>query len=277
MQIIEALNSAASQFDSDSARLDAELLLCEVLSCNRTYLFTWPDKALADESLSLFESLVERRAKGEPIAHILGFRQFWTLDLAVTPDTLIPRPDTELLVELALDLMPKSPKTVLDLGTGTGAIGLSIASERSDWHVFLLDRFIGAAQLAERNRQAHNITNASILCGSWADAIAAESVDMIVSNPPYIDQNDPHLAEGDVRFEPHTALVADNNGLADIETITEQAKTRLKAGGVLLFEHGFEQAEAVQAILRNNGFERVTSHKDLAGQPRATLGFKEGV
>lgn len=274
MQIIEALNSAASQFDSDSARLDAELLLCDVLSCNRTYLFTWPDKTLSDEYLAAFDALVARRVKGEPIAHILGFRQFWTLDLAVTPDTLIPRPDTELLVELALDLLPESPKTVLDLGTGTGAIGLSIASERVDWQVFLLDRFIGAAKLAERNRQAHKINNASILCASWADTIAVESVDMIVSNPPYIDQNDPHLAQGDVRFEPHTALVADNNGLADIETITEQAKSCLKVGGVLLFEHGFEQAETVQAILRSNGFERVVSHKDLAGQPRATLGFK---
>lgn len=274
MQILEALNRAASQFDSDSARLDAELLLCEVLSCNRTYLFTWPDKTLSDESLAAFNALVARRAEGEPIAHILGFRQFWTLDLAVTPDTLIPRPDTELLVELALDLLPQSPKTVVDLGTGTGAIGLSLASERPQWQVFLLDRFLNAAKLAERNRQSHRIDNARVLCGSWAGALADASLDLIVSNPPYIDKQDPHLNEGDVRFEPHTALVADNHGLADIATITEQAKTRLKVGGVLLFEHGFEQAESVQAILRNNGFERVESHKDLAGQPRATLGFK---
>jgi release factor glutamine methyltransferase len=272
MTLNELLLQAAASFDSDSARLDAELLLSEVLGCQRSYFYTWPDKVLDTESIARFQCLVERRRCGEPVAHILGRRDFWTLELDVTADTLIPRPDTELLVETALDTLPEGEQTIVDLGTGSGAIALALASERPCWQVYALDRYAGAAALAQRNRRKHGLENVQIVQGDWADSLASGCFDLVVSNPPYIEEQDAHLMQGDVRFEPLTALVAAQQGLADIERITQQAASLLRAGGYLMLEHGFQQGDAVLAILQAAGFVGLQTHQDLAGLDRISLG-----
>jgi release factor glutamine methyltransferase len=272
MTLNELLLQAAASFDSDSARLDAELLLSEVLDCQRSYFYTWPDKVLDGESVARFECLAERRRRGEPVAHILGRRDFWTLELDVTADTLIPRPDTELLVETALERLPKGEQTIVDLGTGSGAIALALASERPQWQVYALDRYAGAVSLAQRNRRKHQLDRVHIVQGDWADSLASGCFDLVISNPPYIEEHDAHLSDGDVRFEPLTALVAPQQGLADIERITQQAASLLKAGGYLMLEHGFQQGGAVRAILQAAGFVALQTHQDLAGLDRISLG-----
>lgn len=268
------LRAADLQSLSDSARLDVELLLARVLEKDRSYLFTWPEKTLSSEQLAEFEVLFSRRLNGEPIAHILGEREFWSLPLSVNASTLIPRPDTELLVELALDLLPQTPASIVDLGTGTGAIALALASENSLWHILALDQSPAACDLAESNRSRLGFDKVQVRQSDWFSALkqGVECFDLIVSNPPYIDKNDHHLSEGDVRFEPLSALVADESGLADIKHITACAAHFLNDGGWLLFEHGYQQAESVRQILTSNGFESVRSEKDLNGNDRATLG-----
>lgn len=254
---------------SDSPELDVELLLCHVLQRSRAFLFTRADYQLSDSECARFTTLLERRKLGEPVAHLIGTRGFWTLDLEVNPSTLIPRPDTETLVEKALQLVPATPARVLDLGTGTGAIALSLAQERPAWQVVAVDCVPDAAELAERNRCRLNIRNAEVLLGSWFEPVNGR-FEMIVSNPPYIDPEDPHLLQGDVRFEPLSALIADDQGLADIRIIASQARNYLQSGGVLLFEHGYDQAQAVQAILRSLGYDRIDSAQDLGGNDRIT-------
>ncbi|CAG21211.1 peptide chain release factor N(5)-glutamine methyltransferase [Photobacterium profundum] len=262
---------------SDSPHLDAAVLLCHVLDKPRSYLLTWPEKAPSDEQFTLFEALLARRITGEPVAYILGEREFWSLPLKVSPFTLIPRPDTERLVELALEKIPTQACTVLDLGTGTGAIALAIASERNDAQVTGIDLRPEAAELAAENGQRLNIQNVRFLAGSWYTPLASDELfSVIVSNPPYIDAADPHLVLGDVRFEPKTALVADDNGLADIQIISEQGRQHLQTGGWLLMEHGFEQGEAVRHILQELGYHLVSTAQDYAGLDRVTLGCWQG-
>jgi release factor glutamine methyltransferase len=260
---------------SDTSRLDAEILLAEVLRCERSYFFTWPEKTVSEADRQAFEGMVQRRCQGEPIAYIVGYRDFWSLRLQVAPDTLIPRPDTETLVEQALLRLPLQAFCGADLGTGTGAIALALASERVDSYWLALDKQWPAAGLAQRNRIANAIPNVAVLCADWANCIAADSLDVLVSNPPYIDADDPHLEQGDVRFEPRSALVAGQQGLADIAKIVSQAVVCLKPSGLLMFEHGWQQAEQVQEILRAAGFGGIETLLDLAGQPRVTLGYKE--
>lgn len=265
----------ALQTVSDSARLDTEILLAQVLQKDRSYLFTWPEKHLSSEQLAHFEKLFVRREKGEPIAHILGQREFWSLPLQVNASTLIPRPDTELLIEIALDLLPQGAAEIADLGTGTGAIALALASENKRWNIRALDFSGEACDLAESNRQALGFNNVSVQQSNWFSAFTENDVErfnLIVSNPPYIDKNDHHLGEGDVRFEPLSALVAEDNGLADFIAISNAAGQFLKSGGYLLFEHGYQQAQQVQDILTAAGFVDVRSEQDLNGNDRATLG-----
>lgn len=272
MTIIASLLRAADLPDSPTARLDAELLLAAALGKSRSFLHTWPERIVPSEAALKFAEYLQRRRGGEPVAYILGQQGFWKLDLEVAPHTLIPRPDTELLVEAALELLPATPARVLDLGTGSGAIALALASERPSWKVTAVDRVIEAVALAERNRQRLQLNNATVLSSHWFSALAGQRFQLIISNPPYIASADPHLAQGDVRFEPASALVAGPDGLDDLRLIVAQAPEHLEAGGWLMLEHGYDQAEAVRDLLHTRGFEEVNSRTDLGGHQRISLG-----
>lgn len=272
MVTIESLLDTADLPDSPTPRLDAELLLAAALGKPRSYLRTWPERELDDEQLTLFRANLVRRRQGEPVAYILGHQGFWSLDLEVAPHTLIPRPDTELLVETALELLPATPLTVLDLGTGTGAIALALASERPAWRVTGVDRIEDAVALAERNRQRLQLGNARFVHSHWFSALSGQRYGLILSNPPYIRADDQHLERGDVRFEPSSALVAGNDGLDDIRAIIQAAPDHLLSGGWLLLEHGFDQAVDVRRLLAEGGFVEVESRRDLGGHERISLG-----
>ncbi|WP_041523663.1 peptide chain release factor N(5)-glutamine methyltransferase [Gilvimarinus agarilyticus] len=273
MTVQEALRWAQAQLvASDSARLDAEVLLAFSLQKTRVYLYTWPEAELRAGAQTQFEGLIQARANGEPIAYLTGTQEFWSLPLMTNCHTLIPRADTELLVEQALEHATANTQRVLDLGTGTGAIALALAHERPAWQVTGVDRVAEAVALAIRNAEALNMGNTHFLQSDWFAALGDEVFDLIVSNPPYIDAADGHLSEGDVRFEPRSALVADNAGLADIERITKTASEHLTPGGFLLFEHGWQQGAAVRECLSATGFSAVATHQDLAGRDRVTLG-----
>lgn len=272
MSTIESLLNTAELPDSPTPRLDAELLLAAALGKPRSYLRTWPERELDADQLGLFRSHLQRRRQGEPVAYILGHQGFWSLDLEVAPHTLIPRPDTELLVESALALLPATPLAALDLGTGTGAIALALASERPGWQVTGVDRVEDAVALAERNRQRLQLDNVRFLHSHWFSALAGQRFGLILSNPPYIRADDRHLGQGDVRFEPSSALVAGADGLDDIRAIIQAAPQYLLAGGWLLLEHGFDQAEAVRELLATAGFSEVHSRRDLGGHERISLG-----
>lgn len=274
---IEALLARAKQqlieSGSDSPSLDAALLLCHVLQQPRSYLLTWPDKELDEPIVNAFDALLTRRSMGEPIAYIIGEREFWSLPLKVSPTTLIPRPDTERLVELALEKALINQAPILDLGTGTGAIVLALASELPNHQLVGVDLRSEAVELAQTNRQRLAIDNVTFLQGSWFQPINdGMKFAVIVSNPPYIDEHDPHLVEGDVRFEPRSALVAADNGLADIKSITATARDYLIEDGWLLFEHGYQQGADVRAIFQQFGYQHILTEVDYAGNDRVTLG-----
>lgn len=272
MARVDALLAAADLPDSPSARLDAELLLAHVLGKPRSYLRTWPEHEPSAEQVTAFQALLARRRQGEPVAYLLGRQGFWSLQLIVAPHTLIPRPDTELLVETALQLLPPTPLAALDLGTGTGAIALALASERPAWRLTGVDRIDEAVALAERNRAALQLDNASFLPSHWFRALGGQHFALIVSNPPYIRSDDQHLSQGDVRFEPASALVAGRDGLTDLREIIAQAPDHLEHGGWLLLEHGYDQAAAVRELLLARGFAQVESRRDLGGHERISLG-----
>lgn len=272
MVTIESLLSNVELPDSPTPRLDAELLLAQALGKSRGYLHTWPEREPEAPRLERFQAALARRRAGEPVAYILGRQGFWSLDLDVASHTLIPRPDTELLVETALALLPATPLQVLDLGTGTGAIALALACERPAWQVTGVDRVPEAVALAQGNGTRLQLANARFAESCWFSALAGQRFQLIVSNPPYIAAADPHLSQGDVRFEPSSALVAGVDGLDDIRVIIEQAPAHLLAGGWLLLEHGFDQAEAVRELLAQRGFAAVDSRRDLGGHQRISLG-----
>lgn len=272
MRIDEALaRSERLKAVSDTARLDTELLLCHLLNKPRSYLFTRPEALLDEDLVKRFEALMARRETGEPVAHLIGTRDFWTLTLEVSPSTLIPRPDTETLVETVLQRFTQTGLRVVDLGTGTGAIALALASEHPDWQLVAVDRMSDAVALAQRNRDRLQLNNVEVLEGSWCEPLQGR-YDLIVSNPPYIEPGDPHLQQGDLRFEPHSALVADDQGLSDIRLIADQARAYLVEGGWLIFEHGYNQADQVQALLSERGYSQLFTQRDLGDQPRVTGG-----
>ena len=258
-----------------SARLDAELLLARVLGLSRASLFAWPDRPVDRESEARYRELIARRAQGEPIAYLLGTQEFWSLELIVTPATLIPRPETELLVEAALERLPgASEGWVVDVGTGSGAIALAIARERPFLRLLGVDISRDALQVAVRNRASHQLGNAFFCEGRWLNMVMSNSIDMVVSNPPYVAASDPHLTQGDVRFEPRSALISGTDGLDDIRQLITDGQRALVNGGWLILEHGWDQGPQVQAILRQHGFRHVALLKDLAGHDRVSLGQK---
>ncbi|USE35149.1 peptide chain release factor N(5)-glutamine methyltransferase [Endozoicomonas sp. SCSIO W0465] len=269
---------------SPTPRLDAELLLAHVLDKPRSYFFTWPEALLTSEQMDQFVKLIAQRKAGHPIAYLTGQREFWNLQLKVTEATLIPRPDTELLVELALALplnlgstnnQNTGPKTkVADLGTGTGAIALALAKERPVWQVTAIDKSPDALVVAAQNAVINGIRNTVFIEGSWCSPLTKCLMDMIVSNPPYIRSNDPHLKEGDLRYEPLSALASGIDGLDDIRDIAGQSIQCLKPGGWILLEHGYDQSHPVRTILSRAGFTQIRTETDLAGHDRVTLARK---
>ncbi|SIN97610.1 peptide chain release factor N(5)-glutamine methyltransferase [Salinivibrio sp. ES.052] len=255
-----------------SAAIDVRALLCHVLGQPSSYLYTWPERKLTAAQLAQFRQLFARRLQGEPVAYILGYRDFWTLRLSVSTATLIPRPETELLVEQALMALPATPCRVLDLGTGTGAVALAIASERPDVTVVGVDLMPEAVSLASRNAHDNHIQNAHFIQSDWFSALSdMNPFDVIVSNPPYIDGADPHLQQGDVRFEPASALVAEENGLAALRYIGQTAPNYLVEGGWLMVEHGYNQGEAVRTAWKDAGWQGANTQQDYAGLDRITL------
>ena len=273
MATIDSLLRAAQLPDSPSAKLDAEWLLAAVLGRSPSYLRTWPEREVLPEDEARFVAHLERRRLGEPVAYILGRQGFWSLELEVAPHTLIPRPDTELLVETAMKVLPAGgAASVLDLGTGTGAIALALASERPAWQVSGVDRVTEAVALAARNAQRLGIGNAAFLESHWFSSLRGQRFELIVSNPPYIPASDPHLSQGDVRFEPSSALVSGVDGLDDIRLIIAQAPDYLSSSGWLVLEHGYDQASAVRSLLSAGGFVDVASCRDFGGHERVSLG-----
>jgi len=301
---------AALNLDASAARIEVQCLLQAVLQVNRAYLLTHPERILNDDEMARYHALFQRRINGEPIAYLLGEREFYGLNLKVTPATLIPRPDTELLVELALQRIPQplhaphltrggreaanydmgSPAQVLhappltrggwegfgfrvlDMGTGSGAIALSIAHARPDIEVVAVDASEAALGVARENAQRLNIPNVRLLHSDWFVALAGERFDLIVSNPPYIAADDEHLSQGDVRFEPLSALASGRDGLDDIRRILKDAGDHLNPGGWLMFEHGYDQAERVRRLMLQAGFLEIASVNDLSGIERVTVG-----
>ncbi len=260
--------SDSPRFD---ARFDSQLIICHVLNITSAQLLAWPDKTLPAKAWQTYQQYIQRRLTGEPVAYIIGEQGFWNLLLKTNPSTLIPRPETEQLVEAVLALPLPTITQCLDLGTGTGAIGLALASERPQWSIMGIDKNVAAVNLAQHNAHTHQMTNFACQVSDWLHHVAGQW-HCIVSNPPYIAENDPHLQQGDVAFEPHSALVAGQVGLQDIMTISLQATQHLHESGWLVFEHGYNQGAKVRAILAKHRFVHIQTQTDWNGHERITMG-----
>lgn len=268
IRIADALEQAKSHCDA----FDAQLLLAYTLGVDRSYLFTWPERSITSEQADAYAALLTRRANGEPVAYLTGVQAFWSLEFQVNQHTLIPRAETELLVETALAYVNQPDAQVLDLGTGSGAIAIALAHEKPQWQVTAIDKSPEALVVAKENARLNDCTQITFIENDWLSGLTLAPFDCIIANPPYIADNDPHLA-ADVRaFEPRSALIAADNGLADLETIIQQSKAFLKPGGFLLLEHGFQQASSVQLLLEKQGYQAIESKEDLAGHARMSAG-----
>ena len=268
----QKLISKTLVLEPSEARLEAQLLLQTSLDVNHSWLISHENDAMGGKQEAAFEALIKRRLNGEPIAYILGKREFYGLEFIVTPDTLIPRPDTETLVEAALAKIPTDQTcSVLDLGTGTGAIAIAIASQRPQAQITAVDASPAALAVAQTNAQNLHVNNVQFVLSDWFGALQGQTFDVIVSNPPYIAEDDSHLAQGDLRFEPASALAAGKDGLDCIRAITSQAKQYLKPQGWLMLEHGYNQAEKVLPLMENAGFKSISSILDLSGIYRVTV------
>ena len=267
---------------SDTPRIDAEVLMQHAIEQPMAWLIAYGDSIASSKHIEDFFSMIAERQTGKPIAYITGSREFWTLNLRVNEHVLIPRPDTETLVENALSVLDKNDElSILDLGTGSGAIALSIAKERPNSSVLALDAHQAALDVAQDNAKRHALSNVKFLLSDWYSALNNKSselsieephFDLIASNPPYIDATDEHLQQGDLRFEPNTALVANNDGLSDIEHIIRNAKKFLKRDAYLIIEHGYNQQAAVAQLFEHNGFQNIVCHQDINHLPRCTIG-----
>lgn len=275
MYIRQALQLARQSLaeSSPTADLDAQVLLCHVLQCNSAHLIAWPEKELDTAQQRHFLQLIKKRSQGHPVSHLTGQREFWSLDFLVDDSTLIPRPETETLIEYVLEkFSSQTSLKLLDMGTGTGAIAIVLATENPGWQVHACDISPQAVKLAERNRDKHQLANLQILQSDWFSNIDDTDYDIIISNPPYIPEGDPHLKQGDVRFEPASALVSGNDGMYDIEHLCSHAKQQLKDSGWLIVEHGYDQAKQVADCFTKNGYSEITQRQDLSGHTRMTAG-----
>ena len=278
MNIQQALQQADSSLSevSPTATLDAQVLLSHVLQCNTAHIAAWPEKDLSKEQQTKYLNLIQQRSQGIPVAYLTQQREFWSLIFAVNDSTLIPRPDTETLVEYILsNFNDKDDLTLLDLGTGTGAIAISIASERPSWQIVASDFSEDALVLAKQNSETHQTSRITFIQSDWFTEISRSNFDIIVCNPPYIAADDPHLQQGDVRFEPESALISGEAGMDDIEHLCLHAKDHLKDGGSFIVEHGYNQQHLVAECFAKNNFIDIEQKQDLAGHVRMTAGKKK--
>lgn len=274
-QARRALNEIDQPTTREATQIDAQVLLCHVLRCNRAHLMTWPEKELAEKQSAQYLSLIAQRKQGQPVAHLTGEREFWSLNFLVDNSTLIPRPETETLIEFILEKFDdRKNLKLLDLGTGTGAIAITIAHEKPDWKVFASDNSEPALKLARQNSEQHQTGNVTLIHSDWFNNIHECDFDIIVSNPPYIASHDPHLQSGDLRFEPQSALTAGKTGMDDIEHLCAQAKNHLQKNGCLIIEHGYNQARIVDDCFKKNAYAQINQKKDLSGHIRMTTGNK---
>jgi release factor glutamine methyltransferase len=273
------LEAAAARLDprSPSARLDAEILLGHVLGKSRSFLRAWPETRLDTAQIDRCRELIEARRNGMPVAYLSGFREFWSSDYQITPAVLIPRPETELLIEMALAIIPREqPSTILELGTGSGIIAASLAMERPDASILATDISPAALDIARRNAARQRVANIQFLQSNWFESIPDAEYDLILSNPPYVADGDPHLQQGDLVFEPEIALRSGPSGMEALEWIANKARKWLRPGGHLLLEHGFQQANRLSGTLCSFGFQDINTRTDLQGHPRGTQSLWPG-
>jgi release factor glutamine methyltransferase len=278
MNIQQALQQASQSLtdSSPTALLDAQVLLTYVLNCNTAHLAAWPEKQLSEEQNSRFLQFIQQRQRGNPVAHLTGTREFWSLDFLVNNSTLIPRPESETLVEFILtNFSDKKDIKLLDMGTGTGAIAITIAKEKPEWRTLASDVSEQALQLAIKNSERHQTSNISFIQSNWFNNISCNDFDIIVSNPPYIAADDPHLQQGDVRFEPEKALVSGSTGMDDIEHLCSHSNNYLTNNGCLIIEHGYNQKQQVAECFTKNGFIQIEQKQDLSGHIRMTTGKRQ--
>jgi release factor glutamine methyltransferase len=275
LQTIAMALSEATQMTM-SSRLEAEVLLAHTLNCSRSHLYTWPEQHLTEQQSQTFSRLIGRRLAGEPIAYITGTREFWSLTLRVTADTLIPRPETELMVERSLEILQTKPTArIADLGTGSGAIAAALASEFPESQITATDNSVKALSVAQANFEDLGLQNIQTSLGHWLTALpSAEPFDLILSNPPYVAEYDPHLQEDGLPWEPASALVSGKDGLDDIRQLIKNAPLYLAPQGWLILEHGFDQGSAVRQLFSEAGYQEIITHHDLEHRERLTEGRK---
>lgn len=258
--------------EPEDALRAAEILLQHTLDVSRAYLYAHGEQSLSQEQSACYQALLEQRQRGVPIAYILGKRSFWTFDLTVTQDTLIPRPETELLVDCVLQEADSSPQKVLDLGTGSGAIALALATERPNWHITASDISPAALSVAQHNAAMLKLNQIHFVHSDWLQAFEQQQFDIIVANPPYLCQDDPHLQQGDLRFEPQSALISGKEGLDALRIIIQQCCHHLRNHGLLIMEHGYDQRAAVNHLLTTHGYQDIQSWQDWQGHDRISCG-----